>query len=105
MALEDIKLVNPVETRNYLRMKSSIKKNNRLDEGDINSMTRNIFAHRDKFNKLFTASSFMFYVLAQKVFPCCLRKRDNRKLNLYRNGIARYYKEVDIVKILKAVRI
>jgi len=69
-----------------------------------------LLTHRVPYTNLFSLMTFVkFYVI--NLLPCIkkrIKKRrdeDAKKINLFDNGVKRFYRELDVTSLIKAVRI
>ena len=75
----------------------------------INNILSNTLNFRTLYKSVFTFKASLVSICISLV-PCCFLKRlkrdsvHYRNLKLYKNGVKRYYKELDIINILKALR-
>ena len=103
-------------------MKKEIESKGRVNNKNINDVLMNIMKHRVPFDTLVsTWVIFLGWMKSDYVIPCgCLfsnlrrilcnykpnRLSDSyRNQKLYYNGMVRFYKEIDIVQLLKSVRL
>jgi len=102
---------NVREKRDYLSLKRKLKVDNPvLQQSDLNNIVAHVLTHRVPYTNLFSLRTFVkFYVVG--LLPC-IKKRmkkgkdeDVKKINLFDNGVKRYYQELDVTSLIKAVRI
>lgn len=87
-----------------------MEENNEVDKSEIHSLIINLFKNRQSFRAAFSKVELpILTVMAvlNFIFPCCFKKNTKfySKMKIYQNGIKRYYHELDIVSLLKAVRL
>lgn len=113
-ALKPLDMVNIEETKDYLALKKQIEEANSLEKSHINSLLVNMFKHRDRFSSMFSGQSALLFFITPFFLSCCPclfrnRKKVNssefKKAKTFENGIKRYYEELDIVKLLRAIRL
>jgi hypothetical protein len=107
--IKALDLCNTKEQKDYIILKDNIERNNTVSRKDITAIVTNVLMYRDKFAKVFTWKIFFLQLLMNN-FKCCVRKNKRNSINwkytqLYNNGMNRYYTELDIVKLLKTVRL
>lgn len=81
-----------------------------LQETDLVNIVSHVLTHREPYTNLFSIMTFVkFYVIS--LLPC-IKKRmsrrkdaDAKKVQLFDNGVKRYYSELDVTSLIKAVRI
>ena len=64
-----------------------------------------MFFKRQRFGQLFGFfKNLRYYVLS--TFTCCLRKdrESYRKYKIYKNGNRKFFKELDVISLLRSVR-
>lgn len=95
-------------------MKANLEKTGKAAPSDISNVVSHVLHNRQRFDKLMDTKSVIAEIFVG-CFPicakCCFRARDTngtlewKKKNLYYNGARRFYDEMDLVKILKALRL
>lgn len=92
-----------MEKKHYLQMKEQLEKES-INYDSISHIVIHILKHRSSFKSIL---SFKVLCLS-RFFPCCFGRRraqDTYKDKMrYQNGVNRYFKELDIIKILKTIR-
>jgi len=112
--LKPLNMVNWQETRDYLKLKKQLDEQGTLERSHITSLLVNMLKHRQRFSAMFSDSVALLYFILPffvKCCPCLCKSRKNtnsleyKKSKTFENGIKRYYQELDIVKLLRAIRL
>ena len=119
---DQIRFCTPDERKEYFQMKEQIETNGKVNNQNMNDILMNIMKHRVPFDNLVsTWVIFLEWMKSDYVIPCgclisnirriyCKYKPDKfskkyRNVKLYENGMNRFYQEIDIVHLLKSVRL
>ena len=89
------------EEKNYYDMKQALA-NGKIRKENINSMLATLLNKRSRFKRL-SALKFVCFSLTSLLCPVP-RKRMTKEQKLFKNGISKFYQEIDIINILKTVR-
>jgi hypothetical protein len=108
---KEFRFCNSREKRDYLTLKKKLSaKDPRLQKSDLINIVSHVLCHRVPYTNMFSLMTFVkFYVI--DLLPCIKKWMKNRKnddakkINLFENGVKRYYKELDVTSLIKAVRI
>jgi len=108
---KEFRFCNAREKRDYLTLKKKLTaKDASLHKSDLINIVSHVLCHRVPYTNMFSVMTFVkFYVI--DLLPC-IKKRmlkrkdaDAKKINLFDNGVTRYYKELDVTSLIKSVRI
>ena len=105
------------ERGEYYTLKKQIKRK-RVKAINMHHILMNLLKHRTYYNSIMSTFEVFFgYITSYRVLPgqfiwdrvrkaCCKNKKSARYRNqkLFNNGMSRFYNEIDIVNLLKAVR-
>jgi hypothetical protein len=103
------------EEKDYLLIKDKLEKKKSCDQSDINNIIKHIAWNRQKFKSYVSYGDILKQVLIVFAGPmrqfvtcnfrniCCRKQspEDYKALKRYEHGERRYFKAVDVVKILK----
>ena len=108
---ETFRLCNERERKNYCTLKANLSADRPfIKDSDVNNIVSHVLKHRLPFDHVFNWKTYFKHMVIH-VLPCVknrMKKRkdeDYKKIKQFENGRKRYYKELDIVRIIRAIRI
>lgn len=108
---ECITFCNPREKTEYMEIKKTITGDQPyVSQTIINKMLAHILNDRVPYKRIFTFRLIVTQ-LFRLILPCCFKRRsqlgieDYKVRNLYEHGVRRYYNELDVINIIKAIRV
>jgi hypothetical protein len=100
------KFIDEIEKDHFEILKSSIETHKNVEEKDIKNIISTLFLKRQRFGQLFSFyQNIRFYVLSN--FRCCVSKnsRERKQYKIYTNGNRKFFKELDVISLLRNVRL
>jgi hypothetical protein len=89
------------EEMNFFQLRNNLQKKGKIEKKDINGIITTMIKDR-----VTTESAISLKIMAKMIFSCIFCQTKNRKqINIYNKGVDRFYKELDIINILKNVRL
>lgn len=100
-----LKFVHAHEKHDYNRLKKGVITDN-LKHRDIEGIVSNIAHSRARLSGVFATYDFLIFTIKGfiRMLPCC-KSKPKSKEQMFRNGVNKYYDNLDVVKLLKSVRL
>ena len=96
------------EQKHYKSLSEAIS-NEKVKESQIKQILCHMLINRQRLANVFTVKVY-FYSIVISLFPCCCNKKDPevvkkvRKAKIYEHAVKRYFKEMDVLNIVRTNR-